>query len=217
MKQKLPWLVAAVAIFAAIVTFNELQRMRGRFAEATRPLEFHEHAEVRRFIIKAQLASVSRPIIVFGDSLVEEAILPRTICGIPVINAGVGGATSYQSTRFVSDIVENNRPALVVLAFGTNDVLYGNTDFKSDYTKLLEGAGSRPILLSISPIAGHDVHEFNEIIRAASNKPNALFVSLGEIDKAEDGIHLSPTGMHQWSERTEKAIKSACENSRTTQ
>jgi hypothetical protein len=53
----------------------------------------HEHFEARLAVIRSQLSRVEKPIIVMGDSIVESALLPPSLCGHPIINAGVGGAT----------------------------------------------------------------------------------------------------------------------------
>ena len=59
------------------------------------------HSEARLAVIKSQLSRVDGdPIVVMGDSIVESAMLPATLCGHPVINAGIGGATIAMPRSF---------------------------------------------------------------------------------------------------------------------
>jgi len=47
---------------------------------------------VRQFVIRAHLSHAVSPVVVFGDSISEAAVLPSAICGHAVVNAGIGGA-----------------------------------------------------------------------------------------------------------------------------
>src|SRR5258706_2037797 len=52
----------------------------------------HEHSDVRKFVIATHLARTKSPIVFLGDSITEAAVVPDSICGRPVVNAGIGGA-----------------------------------------------------------------------------------------------------------------------------
>jgi hypothetical protein len=87
MKRAFPRVIAIVATVAFVASFSELQRIRTRFGEVTRH-QFHDHQDVRAYMIKAALADLDQPIVVLGDSITEMARLPETINGHPVVNAG---------------------------------------------------------------------------------------------------------------------------------
>ena len=49
---------------------------------------------VRQLILHFPLARIDDPIIVLGDSIVEASALPRSLCGHPIVNAGLSGAST---------------------------------------------------------------------------------------------------------------------------
>ena len=49
--------------------------------------------DVRAFMIRSQLARARNPVVIIGDSITEAALLPSSICGHDVVNAGVGCMT----------------------------------------------------------------------------------------------------------------------------
>ena len=51
-------------------------------------------APPRPLLIKSALKDASDPVIVLGDSIVAFASFPRTVCGRPIVNAGIGGSTT---------------------------------------------------------------------------------------------------------------------------
>jgi lysophospholipase L1-like esterase len=132
MKRALPWIFAAIMTIAFIATFSELEKTRSKLGIATRPLLFHAHADVRREIISQQLARATDPIIVVGDSIVEAATLPVSLCGHPVVNAGIGGATVTDFKLAGISFLGKSRPSLVVIALGMNDALGQNASFVGD-------------------------------------------------------------------------------------
>jgi hypothetical protein len=81
----------------------------------------HEHSDVRENVIAAHLARVKNPIIFLGDSITEAAVLPRAICGHPVVNAGIGGAGVDDLLKVAPSLLNDKSPVLVVVAIGTND------------------------------------------------------------------------------------------------
>ncbi|MET4307898.1 hypothetical protein [Bradyrhizobium sp. RT4b] len=113
-------MLAALFFVALVASIFELQRVRARFGEVTRH-HFHDHQDVREFIIRARLDGLDSPIIVFGDSLVEMAELPKSLCGKPVVNAGIGGSQTSDFMRLVPKLLEHSKPSAVVIALGAND------------------------------------------------------------------------------------------------
>jgi len=56
--------------------------------------------EVRSFIIRSQLAQAKSPVVIIGDSITEAALLPSSICGHDIVNAGIGGMTVSSYSPF---------------------------------------------------------------------------------------------------------------------
>src|SRR5438105_2759227 len=79
----------------------------------------HKHTEVRSFIIQSQLAQAKDPIVFVGDSITESAFLPGSLCGHPVVNAGLGGANARLYLDFA--VLPTLRSSLIVVAIATND------------------------------------------------------------------------------------------------
>jgi lysophospholipase L1-like esterase len=55
-----------------------------------------------------------------GDSHIERWPA-RRLCGLPIVNAGVSGATAASYTEFLAELPLNRPPRAVILTIGTND------------------------------------------------------------------------------------------------
>jgi hypothetical protein len=75
----------------------------------------------RYFAIREVIRTTPSAVIVFGDSIVEAALLPSSICGTPIVNAGVGGAGIGYFLRYSKELLGASAPKLIVLAVGIND------------------------------------------------------------------------------------------------
>ena len=173
----------------------------------------HEHSEARLAVIRSQLSRVEKPIIVMGDSIVESALLPPALCGHPIINAGVGGATIGFFTRYASLIAGDSNPALILLSVGINDAgsPHNFSGFRSAYTATLQSLGSPVEVVTVTPLrnAAVDVSavgQLNEVI-ANLNVP-VIDASTGLTpDMTTDGIHLNQSGYAIWNKSVERGIK----------
>src|SRR3954454_21229950 len=103
MRRAVPWAISAILLIAFTASFSELERIRRRFGEVTQHA-FHDHAEVRLDVIRSAMVQKTKPIVIFGDSLAELAQFPDSACNRPVINAGIGGATLKELTKFADEI-----------------------------------------------------------------------------------------------------------------
>jgi hypothetical protein len=84
--------------------------------------------------------SVNGPfVVILGDSITQNARLPETVCGMPLINAGTGGSRASTYIRFAEEMrAQKISPSLVVIALGTNDAISGyGTDFIPAYELLI--------------------------------------------------------------------------------
>jgi len=116
----IPWTVAAVCLIAAGASFSEVHRLKGRIGELAHHA-FHDHKDVREYMIAAALTDAPEPIFVLGDSITEMAALPHELCGHPVVNAGVGGQTIQEAKRLATRVLGDRGAFLVALTVGAND------------------------------------------------------------------------------------------------
>ncbi|WP_426433696.1 SGNH/GDSL hydrolase family protein [Bradyrhizobium genosp. P] len=207
MRRALPWILATVFLIGFVASFSELQRVRKRFGEVSQHT-FHDHADVREFIIRASLADAAAPIVVLGDSVTEMAPLPRQLCGHPVINAGVGGQTIQEASRLATRLLGGNGAFLVVLTVGANDI--GSSAAQRDFGDLIDTVK----LVSTRPpmaVAVADA-QTNAAIGAAAATRGVRFVDpqLPSGSKMSDGKHFTAEGYKTWLPALEAAISKEC-------
>jgi lysophospholipase L1-like esterase len=207
MSRTLPWIMVTVCFVAFVASFSELQRVKTRLGEVSRH-EFHDHADVRQFIISAALAETDQPIIVIGDSITEMAPLPREICGRPVVNAGIGGMRIREAVPMLQRVLDGRKPFLIALAIGANDI--GSNAAGGDFSVLLKGAaGLSPRLVSIAVTSDS---ETNRQIRAAAASAEVPYVDpqIAPASKMKDGIHYTAAAYANWIPALKSAIESRC-------
>jgi len=212
-----PWISIIAAVIAAIAlagvitlgfAHEKLRRqMAGISSDMARlpnPSASHEHFEARLAVIRSQLSRVEKPIIVMGDSIVESAMLPASLCGHPVINAGIGGATIGFFTRYAGIIVGSSKPELVVLSVGINDAGIPLESFRAAYLATLQTLKAPVAVVTIAP-AKSSVDGFNQFIRGLE----ASIIDTKELssDMTTDGIHLDQTGYDLWNKAIAQGIE----------
>jgi lysophospholipase L1-like esterase len=179
----------------------------------------HAHVSVRQFVIHSQLAQVKNPVVFVGDSITESAFLPAAICGHPVVNAGVGGATAGYYSEFAAQAMSELRAALVVISLGTNDAQIGANKaetFSESYKHLVEYLTPRAaafVFVGIPPLEmTHDLarayfdkvalEEDDAIIKAIAKTKSVQFADVRSAMIGEkltvDGVHLNPNGYRGW-------------------
>ncbi|QDT12664.1 sialate O-acetylesterase [Planctomycetes bacterium K23_9] len=85
-------------------------------------------ADAIRDVQSKGVASSKQRIVCFGDSITKRgfpAILAESL-DVDAINAGVGGHTSSEGLRRIQKDVLNQKPAVTVIFFGTNDIRVDN-------------------------------------------------------------------------------------------
>jgi hypothetical protein len=106
------------AIFIAVaIAFVSVGYTRGLGPSESNLELSHE----RFYAIKAEIGQTPDAVIVLGDSIVQGATLPKSICGHAVVNAGVVGAAIEYFEHHAVELLELSRPILIVLAVGIND------------------------------------------------------------------------------------------------
>jgi lysophospholipase L1-like esterase len=181
----------------------------------------HQHNVVRQFMVRSQIAQRPDAILFAGDSITEAALLPGSICGHPVINAGLGGAHTASYLDFAKlTIPPDLKSSLIVVALGTNDSTSIGAKWDSPlapaYSQLvdfLEPHADKLLLVGIPPIEmsgalaksyfDSDFSRKNSAaIRAIALSRSVDFVDLQTAIVGEhltvDGIHLTPIAYRQW-------------------
>jgi lysophospholipase L1-like esterase len=175
----------------------------------------HHRLDVRLFVIRSQLAQAPRPIVFIGDSITEAALLPSTICGHLVVNAGIGGASVENYVALAGKVLNNTNVALVVIALGTNDSSGKPTaEFGDRYMDLvvsLRPHAGRLVLAGIPPLSNGPLRDYfnpdtikknTDTIRTTAQMMNLPFVEFAASLAAEgntiDGVHLNAGGYKIW-------------------
>lgn len=125
---------------------------------------------------------------VVGDSIVERQWLFE-LCG-PVLNAGIGSATTADFAGRVSAIVAAARPARVVVNLGINDHGRGVPEgiFAERYSGILNEIGDLPTL-----IVGVPGRHYENSLR----KLGRTYLPWPDVE-THDGVHLTAQGAEQW-------------------
>ena len=185
------------------------------------------HVPMRQLVIGSTLARVDDAIVILGDSIVEASNLPRSLCGHPIVNAGIGRASTASNLGWIlADALGDKRAALIVVALGTNDAVIPHSveRYRSNYRALLGElatlAPRRAIAAIPPPEAGFEeakkvsaaaIDSYNAILPALAEQARALFIPMPGMPEKHtiDGIHLNPAGYEVW----EKAILAGIEPS----
>jgi hypothetical protein len=178
----------------------------------------------RFYAIKAEIERTPDPIIVFGDSIVQGAPLPNTICGKPVVNAGVVGAAIGYVDRYANKLMGSSHPKLIVLAIGINDATAADREanFRSHYYKTVAWLSQRaPVeVATITPVRSgvlstfYDaafVPIFNVVIKETPNVTAVIDLNqpLSAANWTTDGIHFGPEGYSRWTKAMIEGISAA--------
>jgi hypothetical protein len=168
----------------------------------------------RFYSIKAEIKKTPNAVIVFGDSIVQGAVLPNALCGYPVVNAGVVGAAVEYFQHHAAELLGLSRPRLIVLAVGINNASpIAGKQFQSHYREIVSSLSRvAPVAVAtITPVRsgtgseGYDptmVPKLNDVIKKTT--PNAKAVidlnePLSGANWTTDGIHLGSAGNELWT------------------
>jgi hypothetical protein len=184
-----------------------------RNALISHPAEFSVD---RFFDIRSAVISAREPIIVFGDSIVEGAVLPPIRCGHDVVNGGVVGAGIEYFDHYADGMMTSARPSLIVLAVGINDAAKELSDdsvrrFQLTYEATIQKLMRRaPVAITtITPIkSGRLSHFYNPALASILNNiimamPAANVINVTQpllnSNLTSDGIHLKAEGYAIWT------------------
>lgn len=179
----------------------------------------------RQFVIHSTLARLDDAIVILGDSIVEASTLPRSMCGHPVVNAGIGGAsTTSRLDSILAAALGDKRAALVVVSLGTNDAAVPDSveQYKSNYRALLAELAAltpRRAIAAISPpeagleeakkVSAALIASYNAVLPDLAKEARVAFIALPVMPARHtlDGIHLNAAGYEIW----DKAILNGIE------
>jgi lysophospholipase L1-like esterase len=192
-----------------------------------REVIFDTHAATRQFVIRSTLARFDDAIVVLGDSIVEASTLPRSLCGHPIVNAGLGGAsTASHLDSMLAESLGGKRAALVVVSLGTNDAAIPTSvaQYRSNYRALLTSLAAltpRNAIAAIPPpeagleeskkVSGAVIDSYNAILPELAEEARASFIPLPAMPERHtlDGIHLNADGYEVWDGALLRGIEAA--------
>src|ERR1700730_15209270 len=170
------------------------------------------HGPTRQFVIRSTLTRVEDAVVVLGDSIVEMSTLPRSLCGHPIVNAGIGGTSAESKLgSILSEALGNKRAALVVVSLGTNDAAIPNSveRYRSNYRALLTELATLAPRITVMAIPSPEVgleeekkvkpvtiDSYNATLPGLAEEARDQFISLPAMPERHtiDGIHLNAAG-----------------------
>jgi lysophospholipase L1-like esterase len=189
------------------------------------------HRQVRQLILYYTLSRADNPIILLGDSITEASALPRELCGHPIVNAGLNGAsTASDLGTWLIEALAGRRAAAIVVSLGTNDALQARStqSFETSYAALLAQLAEVTGHLSVLAVPGIDVqgrltadmqaeamsriNDFNAVLPALAAKGGAAFIALPPMPSPYtiDGVHLNATGYSTWDKAILEGVSTIC-------
>jgi len=197
-----------------------------------------EHRYTRQLMLHFTFERSDDPVIALGDSLVEASTLPRSVCGHPLVNAGLNGAsTASDLGDWLAVALGDKRAAMIVVALGTNDALVGTPprEFSGRYGALLDRLSKlspRLVALAIPPVeAGlritaerrdqvmKAIGELNAALPELATRHGAAFAPLPDMPTPHtiDGVHLDADGYRVWDKAIMQAAMGVCGQAPPTQ
>jgi lysophospholipase L1-like esterase len=189
------------------------------------------HRQARQLVLRYTLSRVDNPIILVGDSIVEASTLPRALCGHPIVNAGLNGAsTASDLGTWLIEALDGKRAAAIVVSLGTNDALTARSrqQFETSYLALLGELSEVTDDLAVLAIPAIDVqgrvtaemqaeamkgvNDLNAALPTLASKGGATFIALPPMDKPHtiDGVHLNAAGYAAWDEAILQGVSTTC-------
>jgi lysophospholipase L1-like esterase len=189
------------------------------------------HRQARQLVLYYTLSRLDQPVIILGDSITEASTLPRTLCGHPVVNAGLNGAsTSSDLGTWLIEALDGRRAAAILVALGTNDALMARSAqaFEASTTALLAQLKTATDHLAVLGIPAIEVRgrvttelrneamgridAFNAALPALAGKAGAAFIALPVMATPYtiDGVHLDAAGYAVWDAAVLKGVSGVC-------
>jgi GDSL-like lipase/acylhydrolase family protein len=215
--------------FAVLVLAAGALAVGASYLRKNAAAETHRYA--RQAILHFTLSRVDQPIIIIGDSLTEASMLPRFVCGHPIINAGLDGASAASDLgTWLTEVLDGRRATAILVALGTNDALLKHSalDFEKNYLELLAQLSKVTDHLAVLGIPAVEtrggmtaerltdamsrVDALNAMLPALASKGHAAFIALPPMPAPHtiDGVHLDAAGYAVWDDAVLKGVAGAC-------
>jgi lysophospholipase L1-like esterase len=215
----------AVLLIVALAAAAFLSFRKDRIADS--------HRKARQLVLHFTLTRVDSPIIVLGDSISEASTLPRALCGHPIVNAGLSGAsTASDLGTWLIDALDGKQAAAIVVSLGTNDAQAARSaqQFQASYSALLaqlSKATPRLFVLAVPPIevlgrvtvemqteAMGGINDYNSGLPALAEKNGATFIALPPMPPPYtiDGVHLNAAGYLAWDQAILQKVSAVCDS-----
>jgi lysophospholipase L1-like esterase len=213
--------LAVLLIGALVVGFSYLKK----------PTISDSHRQDRQLVLYYTLSRVDNPVVVLGDSIVEASTLPRILCGHPIVNAGLSGAsTASDLGTWLIEALDGKPAAAIVVSLGTNDALTARSrqQFEASYSALLAQLSNQTPHIAVLAIPRIDVqgrvtaemqagamgriNDFNSMLPALAEKNGAAFIALPPMAPPHtiDGVHLNASGYSGWDEAILQEVSKIC-------
>lgn len=180
-----------------------------------------DHYQVRSMAIHQQAKLIPKGgVLIVGDSIVEFSYTP-ILCGLPVLNAGIGGIGVERWIDLLPSVFADAKPSRVVFALGVNDTQAGRQmtpeQWASDFGKLIsEASAAKVSVVAINPVepskpvgATFDralIVSLNQQARKIASRAGATFIDAPARERTIDGVHLVPAASAAWTGR----LRAAC-------
>ena len=165
------------------------------------------------------------PLLAFGDSLTEGygtahdnnyVVSLENRIGEPIINAGVGGATTYSALDRLEQDVLLHKPRIVIILLGANDMIQEKPldetfDNLSRIIDLIRKDHARVLLLGIEE--GPNSYEYKVRFDALAEDKKVAYVPdilsgiMGNTEYMYDQIHPNDGGHEKMAERIEPELE----------
>ena len=221
------WGLALVAGIAAVSVAYLIAR--GQLEEASE----RGHRVARQLVLHYTFSRVDDPIVVLGDSIVEASALPRSLCGRPIVNAGLNGAsTASDLGGWLIAALDGKRAHAIIVALGTNDALAvargGKPDFEKRYATALTELSRQTSHLFVLDIPAVEVRarltaemradimtavqQLRAVLPELAKRNGATFLPLPEMQApfTIDGLHLNAEGYRVWDAAVMRGVALAC-------
>ena len=189
--------VAAVAVLSGLMLGKPRGSQFDRAGLATR----------KAIVVEHQIAQIDGDYaLIVGDSIVERARL-GSVCGLPVVTAGVSGSTLEELQSLFERIAKMRPPKLLVLAAGINSFRNPGTGDAAKWEasflaslETLDRVSAVVALIDSDDVDSDAVRNANQIIRRHAEERNYAVVPAISAELTLDGVHPSAAGYAVWAE-----------------
>jgi hypothetical protein len=147
----------------------------------------------------------AKGVVIMGDSLVEDAKFPAEVCGLPIVNAGLGGSGAATFIPIAQTM--GTAPAPIIVSVGIND--RANGKFAAAYSMLLDSLPKTRVALV--SLAQSGASETDQKIREIAGKHHVGLIDVSAIPNFEtrDGFHPVERSYKDWRRRVLDGARSA--------